>query len=98
MCRGTRELTMAYTIGNHIAWQRVGDEVVLIDLDSALAAGLNPVASFILPMLEDHDETSIVAAIVREFDVKPSQAREDLRLFVTQMMEQQVIHVEEFLK
>ncbi len=98
MHRGVGDRTVAYTIDVHIAWQRGGDVVVLVNLDSAVAVGLNPVASVIFPMLEDHDEKSIVAAIVREFEVNPSDAREDLRGFVAQMMEQQMLYAEESTK
>lgn len=84
---------MAYVIGDHIAWQRVGDQVVLVDLESAVAIGLNPAASLILPMLEDHDEGSIVSAVVREFDIESERARRDLREFISKLTSQDVVRI-----
>jgi hypothetical protein len=82
---------VTYAIAKHIAWQRIGDQVVLVDLESAIAVGLNPVASFVFPLLDNRDEASLVAAISDEFDVDPGVARTDLRAFVSQLVDQQML-------
>ena len=66
----------------HLAWQLVDGEGVIVDLDRRKVLGLNPVASLVWPLLEDHDEPALVAAITREFGVDEETARTDLRDFL----------------
>jgi hypothetical protein len=85
---------MTCIINDQIAWQMVGEEVVLVNLDSAMAVGLNPVASLAFTLLEGHDEDHIVAEIVGNFRVEPDQARADLRAFVAQCVERRFLTIQ----
>jgi len=65
-----------------IAWQRIEGQVVLLDLSDGTAIGLNPAASHIWAMLEDHEEEAVVASVIETFEVSTETARADIRRFV----------------
>jgi hypothetical protein len=74
-----------------IAWQVLDDEAVLLNLSDGTAVGLNPTASHIWPMLGDHDENSIVASLIDEFEVSPETALADVRNFVALCFEHSLL-------
>lgn len=70
------------TISPRVAWQVIGGSAVLLDLDGKRALGLNDAGTFLWPLLADHDEDALAAALVREFDVDVDQAHADVRAFL----------------
>ncbi len=70
-----------------IAWQQVEGQVVLLDLSDGTAIGLNPAASHIWSMLEDHDEDAVIASVIETFEVSSKTARADVRRFVDECLE-----------
>ena len=80
-----------FCVNPHIAWQVLDDEAVLLNLSDGTAVGLNPTASHIWPMLGRHDENSIVASLIDEFEVSPEAALVDVRHFVASCLEHSLL-------
>ena len=77
----------------HIAWNRIGDEVVLVDLQAGDSLGLNTTASFIWSHLDEWSEEQIADAMAQGFQVCPSAARDDVRAFVESMEQRGFVKV-----
>ena len=81
--RPRRQLSVALRRHPDVAWQRIGDEAVLMNLaPEGRVLGLNPVGAFLWSMLEERDEDGLVAAVVERFAVADARAREDVREFL----------------
>ena len=76
-----------------VAWQMVGDEVIVLDVASGRAVGLNPVATFIWRNLEKLSQEELPSAIAREFDVDETTARADLEVFVDRFVREDYLQV-----
>lgn len=70
------------------AWQIVGGEAIVLNVESGRAVGLNEVATFIWPQLEKLDTDQLAEAIVREFNVDLATARADLATFVDRLVKE----------
>lgn len=68
-----------------VAWQLVGDEAVLIDLDRGRALGLNATGSFLWPRLGRRSESELAEDLAAAFDVELESARRDVTLFLVDM-------------
>jgi hypothetical protein len=68
-----------------VAWQRAGEEAVIVDLDSGDALGLNRTGSFIWSRLETRTLAEIAEELSRTFEVAPGTAKEDVSSFVEEM-------------
>lgn len=84
---------MDVEIQPHIAWQRIGDEVVFVDLKAGDALGLNATASFIWSRLDELSEEQISEEIAQSFLVGLSAARNDVREFVESMEQRGFVKV-----
>ncbi len=84
---------MGVTIEPHIAWQHIGDEVVLVDLRAGDAMGLNTTASFIWSHLDEWSEVQIADAMAQSFQVCQSAAQDDVRAFVESMEQRGFVKV-----
>jgi hypothetical protein len=78
---------MRLRLSPRLAWQKIDEEVVIVDLPAGRVCGLNPVASEIWPLLFDRDEDAVVRAVVARFGVEDRIARQDLRQFVAMLGE-----------
>ena len=68
------------------------DEAVLLNLNTGIYLGLDPVGRRIWHLLQtDGSLENIVDAIVQEYDVTPERCTEDLLSLVDQMLEQKII-------
>jgi hypothetical protein len=65
-----------------VAWQAVAGQVIVLDLTTGSATGLNELGTFIWPRLGSETESEIVEAIVGEFEVDETTAALDLSRFV----------------
>jgi hypothetical protein len=71
-----------------VAWQRIGEEAVLMSLaPEGRVIGLNPAGSLLWSMLEERDEDGLVAAVVERFAIDDARAREDVRGFLAFLRE-----------
>lgn len=64
------------------AWQRIGDEAVVMNLAGARVLGLNPTAALVWSLLDEHDEDGLARAVSERFEVDPQTARRDVREFL----------------
>jgi hypothetical protein len=69
-----------------LAWQAVGEEGIVVDLQAREVMGLNPAAALVWSLLPSHDEEAIVAKMVRRFATDADTARRDLRAFVAELV------------
>lgn len=66
-----------------IAWQRIGDEAVVMSLAEGRVLGLNPTGALVWSLLEERDEDGLVAAVVERFATDEANARQDVRGFLS---------------
>ncbi len=70
---------------SRVAWQSVGGQVLLVDLEASRVLGLNPVASAMWPLLVNHDNEALARVIAARFDVTEGEAAQDIRRFAEDM-------------
>jgi hypothetical protein len=66
-----------------VAWQRIGDEAVVMSLAEGRVLGLNPTGALVWSLVEELGEDGLVAAVVERFEVDEAGAREDVRGFLS---------------
>ena len=74
-----------------VAWQRIGDEAVVMSLGEGRVLGLNPTGTLLWSLLEERGEDGPVAALVERFATDERQAREDVRGFLTLLRERGLV-------
>ncbi|HUL77991.1 MAG TPA: PqqD family protein [Vicinamibacteria bacterium] len=74
-----------------VAWQRIGDEAVLMSLAEGRVIGLNPVGALVWSLVEERDEDGLVAAVVERFVTGDAGAREDVRGFLSVLLERRLV-------
>lgn len=68
------------------------DEAVLLNLNTGIYLGLDPVGRRIWHLIQEQGSLqSIADTIVQEYDVTPERCAEDLLSLVDQMLEQKII-------
>jgi len=75
-----------------VLFRLVSDEAVLVNLNTEMYLGLNPVGARMWSVLSE--ATSIQAAyeqLLKEYEVEPSELRRDLEEFVAQLHAHQLI-------
>lgn len=80
------------TVAPDVLFRVVGDEGVLVNLNTQLYLGLNPVGTRMWSLLSS--ASSIQAAydeLLREYEVQPAQLRSDLEEFIDQLLRQMLI-------
>lgn len=71
---------------NGLAWQQVGDESVVLDLQSSVYFSGNPSGTSLWQRLVEGATTDqLVAALTDEFEVGPEQARGDVLDFLEEL-------------
>ncbi|MFV2068465.1 MAG: PqqD family protein [Pirellulales bacterium] len=76
---------MAFKIAAHLAWQRLQDEAVIIDIPARVAVGLNQAGLFIWERLEQNAENEITRMVADNFEIDLEQARRDVASFLEEM-------------
>jgi hypothetical protein len=86
---------MIYYIQNKkVIQSRIGDEIVMLDVESGFYFGLNSVASVIWDMMKEKvDLGTMVDALIKEFDVDRSTCESDTLELIGQMVEKKIIRV-----
>jgi len=74
-----------------LAWQRIGDEAVLMNLSEKRVLGLNPTGALVWSLLEERDEDGLVAAVVERFATDDASARSDVRDFLSLLRERGLV-------
>lgn len=76
------------------AWRTIAGEGVILDLDSKMLRGLNPVGTRIWELIDgQRSADEIGEQIAGEFDVDPAQARADVQAFVRELLARQLVEV-----
>ena len=74
-------------IPDQVVTRQVGDETVLLNLESGIYFGLDPVGSRFLELLETEDTlAAVVARMLEEFDVTEAQLEADLLRLADEML------------
>lgn len=76
------------TVRTHadVVLQRVGEEAVLLDLNSGTYYELNPMARRIIELLnESGDPAKVASALEQEFEVQPEELDSDLKSLLNQL-------------
>lgn len=74
-----------------LAWQRIGDEAVLMSLSEQRVLGLNATGALVWSLLEERDEDGLVAAVVERFATDDASARADVRDFLSLLRERGLV-------
>lgn len=87
--------TVAYGIPDTVVARAVGDEMVMLDLDSGVYYTLNGTGAFIWRCCEQGQPAEeIVPAITAQYEVSDGVARADLDAFFDSMSELGLIRVD----
>jgi hypothetical protein len=83
--------TVVCATSNQVS-SRVGDEIVILDLDSCLYYSLDPVGARIFELLERPTPLdAVLDTVVAEFDVDARTARADLLALVDTLVAQKLV-------
>jgi len=67
-------------------------EAVILSMETKILRGLNPVGSRIWELIDGQRSVEeIVGVIVKEFDVEPARADEDVRGFVQEVLDKGLV-------
>ena len=71
------------TVSDSVVDAVLGDEAVLLNVESGVYFGLDPVGTRIWELLiEGTSEQEIVGRVLDEYDVEPARARADVEAFI----------------
>jgi hypothetical protein len=74
-----------------LAWQKIGDEGIIMNLAGGHVLGLNPTGALVWSLLEEKDEEGLAAAVAERFDVDIETARDDVRAFLDVLRERGLV-------
>jgi len=76
------------TLNESVLLSRVDDEAVLLDADSSVYYGLNPVGSRMLQLLEESgDRETVIRLVASEFDASEERVRNDFAILMKALLE-----------
>jgi hypothetical protein len=76
-------------------WSRLGEEVVILDLESSAYLGLDDVAATIWELLERPMRVDeIESRLIELYDVDPDRLRADLAAFVSELLERGLVELD----
>ena len=85
---------MYYIQNKEVIQSRVGDEVVMLDVESGYYFGLNSVASVIWNMMKEKIELSaLVENLMKEFDVDKATCELDTLELLEEMKGKKIIRI-----
>lgn len=85
-------LDCAYRFGPDIAWRRIGDESVVLDLKSSAYYSLNETAALLWETLgEGLTPLQAVERLCSEFDEEPDAVRRDVEAVVAELLSERLI-------
>jgi hypothetical protein len=84
----TPDLPATVTIPESVAWQQVGDEVVLLNVDSSEYHNLNDVGSRMWQVLEESADVATAYQVLCDtYEVSADRLRDELGIFIRELME-----------
>jgi hypothetical protein len=82
----TPDLPLTVTIPESVAWQQVGDEVVLLNVDSSEYHNLNDVGTRMWQALEESSDVAAAYAVLCDtYEVDADTLRADLGVFIQEL-------------
>ena len=87
------QLTPPRRIHPRLAWQAIQGEVVVLDLESGRAVGLNEAGSFLWCRLEDHSDDGLAEDLAAAYGLPAERARQDVEAYLTLLRERRFIVV-----
>ena len=83
---------MIYIQNKEIIQSKIGDEVVMLDMDSGYYFGLNSVASDIWALMENEIAFDLlIDTLMAKFEVDRSVCESDTQELIDQMLEKKII-------
>lgn len=82
---------MRWGLANHLAWQSIEGEVVVIDMRTGKAIGLNDSGSLVWRLLETADDEEIGLELSRRFSLDRERALGDVREFTSELQSRGLI-------
>ncbi len=74
------------------AWRVIEGEAVILSVDTKVLRGLNPSGSRIWELIDGQRSLDeIVDVIVKEFEVEPPHAAQDVRSFVQELLDKGLV-------
>jgi hypothetical protein len=81
-----------YIQNKKVIQSRIGDEVVMLDMDSGFYFGLNSVASIIWGKLEKAKSfEEVVNELLEEYKIDRQTCENDTRVFLDQLFEKNIV-------
>lgn len=78
-----------------VLWQKLGDESVLLDIDTGTYYGLNGVGTLVWNLIQSPQRLADVRdAIVGEFEVDREVCERDLRALVRELVRRRLVQVQ----
>jgi hypothetical protein len=88
--------TFTYIQNTEIIQSKIGEEVVMLDMESGFYFGLNSVASIIWGMMKDGITfETLCNQLMEQFDVERSLCEADTQELIDQLLEKKIIRVVE---
>ena len=76
----------------HIAWRKVGDEIVVLDLNTSIYWSLNELAGFIWELLtQGKQEKYIATQVCAHYDVSEKVSEKDIRICLEDLAKEGLI-------
>ena len=89
-------VTLTYIQNAEIIQSKIGEEVVMLDMESGFYFGLNSVASIIWGMMKDGITfEALCNQLMEQFDVERSLCEADTQELINQLLEKKIIRVVE---
>jgi Coenzyme PQQ synthesis protein D (PqqD) len=92
----TTNQTTTYKVSPNHLYSEVGDEAVILDLESGVYYGLNSVGVDIWHWLQQpQTEDKLLDLVLEEYEVTPEQAEQDLQSILKEMLDAGLLDVSE---
>jgi hypothetical protein len=70
---------------SHLAWQAVGAETIIIDLERGRSLGLNATGGLVWVLLGEMDAEAIPDEVARRYGLDRERARRDIEALLTEL-------------
>jgi hypothetical protein len=85
-------MSIKYIQNKKVIQSKIGEEVVMLDMDSGFYFGLNSVASIIWGKLESAISLEeIIIELLEEYNIDQQTCENDTRAFLDQLLEKNII-------
>ncbi len=83
----------------HVTWRKVGDEAVILDMDSAIYYSIEDPGLRIWELIgEGKSVEAIVGLIIEEYDGREDEVRKDIDQLVKQLQDEGIIERSDSIK